>query len=91
MADIVARSSPAGAASAQPERARDFSRKYWMFVLPAAVVVGAVIVFPWVFTLWMSAHEWKVTGDHAFVGFDNYRKLAADPRFLESVDRKSVV
>jgi multiple sugar transport system permease protein len=50
-------------------------------------VVAAVIVFPWVFTLWMSAHEWKVTGDHAFAGFDNYRKLFTDTRFLESVPR----
>jgi multiple sugar transport system permease protein len=68
-------------------RPYDFSRKYWMFVAPAAVVIAAVIVFPWVFTVWMSAHDWKVTGDHAFAGFDNYRKLAADPRFLESIPR----
>jgi multiple sugar transport system permease protein len=72
---------------AAPARAYDFSRKYWMFVMPATVVIAAVIVFPWLFTLWMSAHEWKVTGDHAFAGFDNYRKLAADPRFLESIPR----
>jgi multiple sugar transport system permease protein len=49
--------------------------------------VGLVIVFPWVFTLWMSAHEWNVTGDHAFVGLANYKKLFTDQRFLESVWR----
>src|SRR4030095_5481279 len=58
-----------------------------MFIAPAAVVIAAVIVSPWIFTTWMSVHEWRVTGDHAFAGFDNYRKLAADPRFLESVPR----
>jgi multiple sugar transport system permease protein len=69
------------------ERAYDFSRKYWVFVLPATLVVAAVIVFPWIFTVWMSAHDWKVTGDHEFVGLANYRKLATDQRFLESVPR----
>ena len=33
---------------------------YWPFVIPALVVVLAVIVFPWVFTIWMSLNEWKV-------------------------------
>ena len=33
---------------------------YWPFVLPAMIVVLAVIVFPWAFTVWMSMHEWKV-------------------------------
>ena len=27
---------------------------YWPFVVPALVVVLAVIVFPWLFTIWMS-------------------------------------
>ena len=86
MAEIAA--STTSTAGAAPERPRgDLTRRYWPFVVPATVVIAAVIVFPWVFTVWMSAHEWKVTGDHAFAGFDNYRKLAADPRFLESVPR----
>jgi multiple sugar transport system permease protein len=62
-------------------------RKYWIFIAPATVAVGLVIVFPWVFTLWMSAHEWNVTGDHAFAGLANYKKLFTDERFLESVWR----
>ena len=79
--------SPSRLPAAPIEPPRDFTRKYGMFILPATIVVAAVIVFPWVFTLWMSAHEWKVTGDHAFAGFDNYRKLFTDTRFLESVPR----
>ncbi len=79
--------SPSRLPAAQAEPPRDFTRKYVMFILPATIVVAAVIVFPWVFTLWMSAHEWKVTGDHAFAGFDNYRRLFTDTRFLESVPR----
>jgi len=65
----------------------DFSRKYWRFAIPAVVVVAAVIVFPWAFTLWMSVQDWKPTGGTSFAGLANYLKLATDQRFLETVPR----
>jgi multiple sugar transport system permease protein len=65
----------------------DFSRKYWRFAIPAVVVVAAVIVFPWAFTLWMSVQDWRPTGGTSFAGLANYLKLATDERFLESVPR----
>src|SRR4029077_11520041 len=55
------------------------------FVVPALVVVGAVIIFPWLFTIWMSAFDWKIGSIAHFVGFDNYIKLATNQRFLESI------
>lgn len=58
---------------------------YWPFVIPALVVVLAVIIFPWVFTIWMSLHEWKVGSPTTFVGLANYVRLPNDPRFVESV------
>src|SRR3954454_22106947 len=58
---------------------------YWPFVLPALIVVLAVIVFPWVFTIWMSMHEWKVGAPTTFVGLSNYLRLPNDPRFVEAV------
>src|SRR5450432_1628806 len=58
---------------------------YWPFVVPALIVVLAVIVFPWVFTIWMSLNEWKVGSPTTFVGFANYLRLPNDPRFVESV------
>jgi multiple sugar transport system permease protein len=58
---------------------------YWPFVIPALVVVLAVIVFPWVFTIWMSFNEWKVGSPTTFVGFANYLRLPTDPRFVEAV------
>ena len=30
---------------------------YWPFVVPALVVVLAIIIFPWLFTIWMSLSE----------------------------------
>ncbi|WP_413993658.1 carbohydrate ABC transporter permease [Labrys okinawensis] len=58
---------------------------YWPFIVPALVVVGAVIVFPWVFTIWMSGNEWQVGSAQRFVGLANYVRLAGDERFWESM------
>ena len=66
---------------------RAYGRRYWVFALPAALIVLAVILFPWIFTLFMSVHEWKVTGDTPFVGFANYAKMLTDQRFIGAVWR----
>jgi multiple sugar transport system permease protein len=58
---------------------------YWPFVIPALVVVLAIIIFPWVFTIWMSFNEWKVGSPTRFVGLANYLRLPTDPRFVEAV------
>jgi multiple sugar transport system permease protein len=58
---------------------------YWPFVVPALVVVGAVIVFPWAFTLWMSVNRWTLGQSRSFAGMENYLRLASDPRFWESL------
>jgi multiple sugar transport system permease protein len=54
-------------------------------VIPALVVVIGVIVFPWVFTIWMSFNEWKVGSPTTFVGLANYLRLPTDPRFVDAV------
>ncbi len=66
---------------------RAYGRRYWVFAVPAAMVVLLVILFPWMFTLFMSVHEWKVTGDTPFVGLANYAKMLTDERFLYAVVR----
>jgi multiple sugar transport system permease protein len=71
-------------AASRPERAWR-PPSYWPFVVPAVIVVLAVIVFPWVFTLWMSVHEWKIGAPTTYVGLANYLRLPSDPRFVESV------
>lgn len=58
---------------------------YWPFVIPALIVVAGIIVFPWLFTIWMSMHEWKVGAPTTFVGLANYIRLPNDPRFVEAV------
>src|ERR1700709_1956601 len=49
------------------------------------IVVLAVIIFPWVYTIWMSLHEWKVGAPPTFVGLANYIRLPSDARFVESI------
>jgi multiple sugar transport system permease protein len=60
-------------------------KSYWPFVVPAVVVVGSVIVFPWVFTVWMSMQEWTVGGARRFNGLSNYARLFSDERFIASI------
>jgi multiple sugar transport system permease protein len=62
-------------------------RPYLRFIMPAMAIVLAVIIFPWIFTLYMSAHDWKVTGTRTFVGLANYTGLATDERFLWALAR----
>ena len=47
-------------------------------------VAAAVIVFPWLFTLYMSAFDWKIGEAARFVGVANYIGLATNQRFIES-------
>jgi|GEM_PF-4862770 len=85
-APIGAKTGAAAKAASSTKTATNRLRpSYWPVVLPALITVGAVIVFPWVFTLWMSTNQWQLGGEQSFVGFDNYLRLATDMRFWESM------
>jgi len=81
----LAESRSVAAVKAAPVKGDRLRRSYWPFVVPAVVVVGSVIVFPWVFTIWMSLHEWTVGGTRAFTGLSNYARLVTDERFISSI------
>ncbi len=66
---------------------KNYARQYWPFILPAGLVVAGVILFPWVFTLFMSMQDFHVGGTSSFAGVDNYRRMFGDERFLWSVVR----
>ncbi len=77
---------PAQALGGRPRRRDLFSpRRYLRFVMPALAVIGAVVLFPWAFTVFMSLHEWKVGSAPRFVGLDNYAQLLADDRFGDAI------
>jgi multiple sugar transport system permease protein len=75
----------ATAAAARPGFLARRHRRYYFFAVPALVVVGAVIIFPWLFTVWMSAFDWKIGSTAHFVGLENYLGLAKNQRFVESI------
>ncbi|MFN2202478.1 MAG: carbohydrate ABC transporter permease [Caldilineaceae bacterium] len=62
-------------------------RAYVRFLMPALIVIFAVIVFPWLYTIWMSLHDWQMGMERTFTGLANYRMLATDTRFLETIPR----
>ena len=61
------------------------ARSYRLLTVPALIVVAAVIVFPWLFTLYMSAFDWKIGEAARFVGIANYTGLAKNQRFIEAI------
>jgi multiple sugar transport system permease protein len=73
--------------SATAQRGHAYARRYWAFAVPAAAVVLLVILFPWVFTIFMSLHDWKVSGATPFVGMANYLKMLQDERFQWAILR----
>jgi multiple sugar transport system permease protein len=81
--DLADRSGPAPVVVGGRAYAR--RGRYLRFVLPALVLIFAVIVFPWLFTIWMSAQDWRVAQTQTFAGFSNYTTLLTDQRFLESI------
>ncbi|HEY6843223.1 MAG TPA: sugar ABC transporter permease, partial [Thermoanaerobaculia bacterium] len=60
-------------------------RSYRLLTVPAMFVVAAVIVFPWLFTIYMSAFDWKIGEAAHFIGLSNYAGLATNQRFLEAI------
>ena len=66
---------------------KNYARQYWPFILPAGLVVSAVILFPWAFTLFMSVQDFHIGSASSFVGADNYLRMLGDERFLYSIVR----
>jgi multiple sugar transport system permease protein len=84
---MAARAGRRAITAAPPPGRRNYARHYGGFIAPAAVIVVAVILFPWLFTLYMSAESFQVTGGHDYVGAANYAGLLSDERFLWSIVR----
>ncbi len=85
MVSVSIENTKTGVSRKEGSRPARLAPNYWPFVIPALVVISAVIVFPWVFTLWMSVHRWTLGQEQSFIGFDNYISLASDMRFWESL------
>lgn len=55
-------------------------------MLPALLVLGVFVIHPIGRTIWISLHDWSLSGRNTtWVGLDNYRELAGDDRFWNAV------
>jgi cellobiose transport system permease protein len=57
----------------------------YAFVSPYFLVFGVFGLFPLLFTLWVSLHDWSLLGGHSWVGAENYRELLGDPYFWNAL------
>ena len=70
-----------GSVRARARRGTNYARRYWLFAAPAALIVLAVILFPWAFTLLISLNNWDPAGGASWAGLSNYTTLFTDTRF----------
>ncbi|MBO8126361.1 MAG: sugar ABC transporter permease [Firmicutes bacterium] len=61
----------------------------WVLILPAALIMVAVVGYPIVSNIWLSLHDVSLMNpfERPFVGLANYLDFFADPTFWASVGR----
>jgi cellobiose transport system permease protein len=57
----------------------------YLFVSPYFVLFAAFGLFPLLFTVWVSLHDWSLLGEHTWVGLDNYRELLGAEYFRNAL------
>jgi len=85
----VRREAPGGDGVSRVSRFIHRNARY-IFPAPAFLVVGLIIVYPVIYTGWMSLQEWFASSLTLpkYIGAANYQKiLTADPRFREAFFR----
>jgi multiple sugar transport system permease protein len=73
--------------SARPRRLKVGAARYWWFIGPSVLVIFSIVLFPWLFTIWMSMQEWSPGSPPRYVGVRNYAELIGSDRFIGSVGR----
>lgn len=64
------------------------TRAPFLFLAPAILIVFAVLIFPIIFSLFVSTWDWPLSegaGIRRFVGLGNYTALTRDPEFWNSL------
>ncbi|MZD09825.1 ABC transporter permease subunit [Streptomyces sp. SID5785] len=84
--------APVSPARTQGPRARkSVTRTRWwvvgLFLLPALVLLGALVVYPIGYSVWRSLYD---TGGDTFVGLDNYGDIFRDDRTLKAVRNTAI-
>ena len=64
-----------------------------LFLAPAVVYLLLLTVFPFIYSVYLSLHDAKLTrmDRKLFVGFENYQNLLSDPLFLKAIQNTAVL
>ncbi len=72
-----------------PNAGRNINRaniiRPWLFLLPAMLALGLYLAYPVFATLRLSFLERLPGNQYAFVGFENYTRMFAEPKFMEAM------
>jgi multiple sugar transport system permease protein len=73
---VAVRPAPAEVA----RRSRSDRQIAWLLVLPAALLILALSIYPLIYSIWVAFvnYDFQIPG-HAFVGWQNFREIVGDP------------
>jgi ABC-type sugar transport system permease subunit len=63
----------------------------FLFISPFYLLFAAFAVYPIIFSIWLSLHDWRGIGPMRWVGADNYRRLLDDDLFWETMLNSLVI
>jgi multiple sugar transport system permease protein len=64
----------------------------WLFLVPSALVLGAVMLYPLGYAIWLSLFNYDLgNGTQDFIGLGNYAALLSDARFWDTLNRTVLI
>jgi multiple sugar transport system permease protein len=87
-ADLASARERGGQAVAARRRSalrRRTARTGWLLTAPASLLIGAFVLFPLGFAIYISLTNWPLIGPYHYIGLENYRELARDPEFKHAL------
>jgi len=65
---------------------RDGKIAYWL-LLPAVALLGVFVIWPTLYAMFLSFHDWSFYKDPEFVGWRNFTNVLTDPLFWAAIGR----
>ena len=59
----------------------------WTLLIPLLLLLALFMIYPLIYCIFYSFHEWGMQADPIFVGLKNYRQMLHDRAFLEAFGR----
>lgn len=59
----------------------------WTLLIPLLIVLVIFMLYPLIYCVYYSFHEWGMVGEPIFIGLENYRNMLQDEAFLKALGR----